>query len=523
MYKILLFLTLPIFLFSQNIKIASYNVENFFDLNYDKTEYEEYKPNTKSLWNQRNFDIKLKNIIKVIEDLDADIIALQEIENLDLIKLLAKKLPQYKYYNFIKYPKSAVGLGFLSKIEIKRTASLDVKFTNAVYRPILETTFAYKEVEFKIFNNHWPSKRANESYRIKFAKTLYDRTKELEADYDYIILGDLNSDYNEFETFKRNLKLNTTAGITGINNLLKTTIDDKFITIDDILSYKEKVHYNLWLEIPTNERFSTKFRDQNNTPDNIILSPALFDGKKLSYILNSFEVFKPDYLYKNRNISRWKMQNSSEIQIHKGEGFSDHLPIFAYFSIKDIDKKPLKNLEKQNIVLIKELYKTEKLIKPAILEDIIVIYKDENKAIIKQENSRAIYVFKNAKDLKLGFKYTLQINSIIDFYGLKEIDDFLILEEKNEEKNYKKLFIDASKINIFDFKYENEIITNLKGFVSKGRLQINGGKTIKLFSNDKSILPNDGETILIKSGHLASFRGNMQIIIHKNSDFEVLK
>lgn len=523
MHKILFLLILPLFLFSKNIKIASYNVENFFDLKYDKTEYEEYIPNTKSLWNQRNFYIKLKNIIKVIEDLDADIIALQEIENLDLMKLLVKKLPQYKYYNFIKYPRSAVGLGFLSKIEIKRTASLDVKFPRAVYRPILETTFTYNGVEFKIFNNHWPSKRANESYRIKFAKTLYDRTKELEGDYDYIILGDLNSDYNEFETFKRNLKLNTTAGITGINNLLKTTINNEFITIDDILTYKQKVHYNLWLDIPTNERFSTKFREQNNTPDNILLSPALFDGKKLSYVLNSFEVFKPNYLFNGKNIIRWKMQNLSSNQIHKGEGFSDHLPIFAYFSIKDIDKKPLKNLEKQNILSIKELYKTEKLINPAILEDIIVIYKDDNKAIIKEKNSRAIYIFKDAKDLKLGFKYSLQINSIIDFYGLKEINDFLILEEKDEEKNFKDLYLDASKIDIFDFKYENEIITNLKGFIKKGRLQINGGKTIKLFSSNKELLPKDGEIILIKSGHLASYRGNMQIIIHKNSDYGVLK
>ena len=99
LYKIILGQICIKFLFSQNIKIASYNVENFFDLNYDKTEYEEYKPNTKSLWNQRNFDIKLKNIIKVIEDLDADIIALQEIENLDLIKLY--KIPKISSWTWL--------------------------------------------------------------------------------------------------------------------------------------------------------------------------------------------------------------------------------------------------------------------------------------------------------------------------------------------------------------------------------------------------------------------------------------
>ena len=58
----------------------------------DKTDYDEYIPNNKYLWNQRTFDAKLKNIIKVLNDLDADIIALQEIENENLIKLLKQKL-----------------------------------------------------------------------------------------------------------------------------------------------------------------------------------------------------------------------------------------------------------------------------------------------------------------------------------------------------------------------------------------------------------------------------------------------
>ena len=123
MFRLLIFLFLPIILFSQNIKIASYNVENFFDLNNDKTEYIEYIPNNKHLWNQRAFDAKLKNILKVINYLDADIIALQEIENENLIKLLKQKLPQYNYYTFSKYSNSAVGLGFLSKIPIKNNKS----------------------------------------------------------------------------------------------------------------------------------------------------------------------------------------------------------------------------------------------------------------------------------------------------------------------------------------------------------------------------------------------------------------
>ena len=177
MYKYLIIFIFATFLNAQDLKIASYNVENFFDLSYDKTEYDEYIPNNKSLWNQRNFNIKLENIIKVIEDLDADIIALQEIENENLIKLLKQKLPQYSYYNFTKYPSSAVGLGFLSKIPIKNSQNLNVKFEKAVYRPILETTFKLENLEFKIFNNHWPSKKSPENYRVKCLKLIIIRVK----------------------------------------------------------------------------------------------------------------------------------------------------------------------------------------------------------------------------------------------------------------------------------------------------------------------------------------------------------
>lgn len=521
MFKLIfIFLTL-ISLNAQNIKIASYNVENFFDLENDKTEYQEFIPNGKALWNQRNFNIKLNNIIKVLEDLDADIVALQEIENRDLIRLLQKKIPKYKYYSFIKYPNSAVGLGILSKIEIKNSKSLDVKFETKLFRPILETTFVYENIEFKIFNNHWPSKNVGESYRIKYAKTLQDRLVKLEKDYDYILIGDFNADYNEFETFKKSQKLNNSMGITGINHILNTTINEKFVTYDDVLKEEKRVHYNLWLDLTSNERFSTKFKNQNNTPDNIIVSPALFDNKKLSYIPKSFQVFKPDYLYKNNEVIRWKMSSDKFNKIHKGEGFSDHLPIFAEFSIQKEDKNPLKQIEKEEISSILDLYKKEKLIEPLFLEDVVVIYKEEDKAIIKKTNDRAIYLYNNAKDLKEGFSYDLQVNQIQNFNGLNEIKDFIVEEEKSEIQNYKDFYLDASTIDIFDFKYDNEIITNLKGVVKNSRLYLDEEKFIKLYAKNRDLLPKNGEYITILRGHLASYKGNKQIIIHNLSDYKV--
>ena len=526
MLKILFLFLLTLTLNANTFSIASYNVENLFDLNEDNNEYSEFIPNTKSNWNENTFNIKVNNLVKVLKDIDADIIALQEVENRELMQLLVKKLPAYNYYSFIKYPDSAIGVGFLSKIKIKENKHLDVKFRTKLFRPILETTFLYENIEFKVFNNHWPSKAVGESYRVKYAKALQERIVQLPKDYDYILVGDFNSDYNEMQTFITNQKLNNSRGITGINQILNTVIDDKFITYDDILKNEKRVHYNLWLDIPTNERFSSKYREGNITPDNILVPAALFDTKKVSYLPNSFMVFKPEYLYENNSVKRWQISEGKFNRTHIGSGYSDHLPIYAKFSVDKNDTNILKTLEEKNEIkeepaTILDLYKKEKLTENIVLEKAVVIYKNEDKAIIKRANDRAIFIYKNAKDLKLGYSYNLQIHQIFDYYGLKEIKEFAILDEIEKVENYKSLFLDGLNIDIFDFKYENEIITNLKGIVKNSKLYLDNGKEIKIYSNKRNLLPKNGETITITNGHLASYRGNMQIILYSTSDFKI--
>ena len=65
-----------------------------------------------------------------------------------------------------------------------------------------QVIYLFCDVEFKVFNNHWPSKASAESYRVKYAKNLQERVTLLPDDYDYILIGDFNSDYNEMQTFK---------------------------------------------------------------------------------------------------------------------------------------------------------------------------------------------------------------------------------------------------------------------------------------------------------------------------------
>ncbi|MGM0518530.1 MAG: endonuclease/exonuclease/phosphatase family protein [Campylobacterota bacterium] len=510
-------------LYSKNFTVSTYNVENLFDLENNKTEYFEYRINNKTNWNKKNFKIKLKNSIDIIRKIDADIIALQEIENRNILETLQNKLPKYKYISFSKYNNSAIGLGFLSKIKIVSSNNIDVNFYRRVYRPILETTFKIDNIEFKIFNNHWPSKRVDESYRIKYAKRLFDRVKQLPKDYDYIILGDLNSNYNEYQTFKYDKKLNTTDSITGINHILNTHLDGEFNTYDDFMKKRKRSHLNLWLELDINSRYSSSYRNQYITPDNIILPQALFDNKKLSYIKKSFMVYKDENIINNSKIYRWQVNYKDKKNYHKGVGYSDHLPLKASFSTNKNYRNSLEdniiNQNKQEFK-ISYLYSKEKLIDSIILKDVIVIYKNNNSAIIKQRNNRAIYLYKNAKNLKKGFMYDLKVNQIKDYNGLKEIENFEIVKEYGKYKNYKQLYLEGNDINILDAKFQNEIIKNMNFTVKRKRLYFNKNDYIYMYAKDESDLPKSNTKIEVKSGHLGVYRGKKQIIFYNKSDYE---
>jgi len=506
------FCALQISLYAVDFKVASYNVENFFDLHDDKTEYKEYRPNTKS-WNKKSFHNKLQNISKTIHDLDADILALQEIESEIVVKNIIKKNPKYKYFKFIKNKSSAIGLALLSKYPIIKTKNIKLRTYEKYSRDILKATLSIKNKALIIYVNHWRSKRTKESKRIKYALALKTEIDTLSKEEDYIILGDLNSNYNEYQTFKYDKKLNDTYNITGINQILNTTIEENFVHKNNILNYEENVLFNTWLELPKHKRYSTKFKNQNNTPDNILLSASLFDAQNISYINNSFDVFKKKYLFKKNAIYRWNRS--------KYIGYSDHLPIYAFFSTTkqkySFKKKTLVN--HQNTIA--DLYKVQQ-VSDFFLKNVTVIYKSKKIAILKQnKNGKAIMLYKPNKILKKGKSYNFVVNKIDEFNGLKEIVSISNISHNKSVKYYKKFYLNANKIDLFDHNLVNNIIRNLEGVYKKRYLYF-GKKRIRLYFSKGVKKPKEESKLFISSGHLSIFKSSIQIVLHKQSDFKKL-
>jgi endonuclease/exonuclease/phosphatase family metal-dependent hydrolase len=340
----------------KRLRVASYNVENLFDLDYSGGEYKEYIPNSESGWNSVIYKKKLRNIAFVVAQLEADIIAFQEIENknalLDLRDEIKKRGIYYKYSAIAdtkqkKSKRVSVTTTLLSKFPIESISEVKVS-NHPMNRDILEVGVKIGDEVLYIFVNHWKSKSGGESRRIKSAEALKERLDKFPSDTPYILLGDFNSNYNEYKTFLKSKHLNDSDGETGINHTLKTIevndwdITIKFkkmlgmeIEIED--TTKEKVakqssnelNYNLWNELPENDRWSYLYGRKKETLDNIIISKGLLDGKGIEFVDGTFKVFRNGgVLDKKGKVYRWQ---KDKMKRHIGKGFSDHLPIYADF------------------------------------------------------------------------------------------------------------------------------------------------------------------------------------------------
>lgn len=326
----------------ETFSVAFYNVENLFDNEFDGNEYPEYRPDPKN-WNQQMFDKKYDNIASVISALGAGITALCEVEDRDalthLADVLRKKGCPYQHRCIIDtVAGSSTNPAILSRYPITQAVLHPVPLSGALpTRGILEADIAIKGKPLKLFVNHWPSKHHAESFRLAAADTLLSLLSKLPPKTDYIIVGDFNCDYNEFATFTT-FGHNDTRGITGINTRLGTTQPASDATTrnrfeDEVLQLPFPSHYDLWLELPDAVRMSYVLKGNRQTPDHILIPPALYDTIGISYVDNSFNSFTwGSRLLKNNRPTGWQMRYAQKSKFHIGEGYSDHLPIVATFT-----------------------------------------------------------------------------------------------------------------------------------------------------------------------------------------------
>jgi endonuclease/exonuclease/phosphatase family metal-dependent hydrolase len=517
----------------KSLKIASWNVENLFDAVYDGTEYDEYIPGRHG-WSRRMAEKKLLSTARVICDIDADVVALQEVENRHILKLLRKRLEEvgctYRYGAITSDRKVPIHNALISRIPI--SSHRDIRITPfGRERSILEVTLD-TDPRLRIFVNHWRSKSGPESARVLYAKTLKRRLERLPPQSEYILLGDFNSDILEYKKLKSGL--NDTGGVTGINHILKSIgKDGRLVRYSDLKSSAKRLsHCSLWTQLPVSSRWSHNFYGKKEALDAILIPPTLADGRGWDYLEGSFGVFKPGYLFgRHGEIRRWEYRKGR----HRGRGYSDHLPIYAVFTLHTnslLDKigavftrnetKSTQKVGSTHTTDIRTLLETAHRDLPLTLPRATVIFKRGDSAIVRHSpKSPALLLYRCASDLEEGKTYDLTIYRMKNYKGMKEAVDIEIARKRGGTDI--SGYITPFRISLLKGDRSVSLVTGpVVGVFDKGKIVIDG-KRVNIFFKRGVRRPRNGSRIIVKRAQIGYYNGRKELVVWSSDDYETME
>ncbi|WP_354587825.1 endonuclease/exonuclease/phosphatase family protein [Puniceicoccus vermicola] len=176
-----------------------------------------------------------------------------------------------------------------------------------------------------VIDNHWKSGASRPETEVirllnaRTARSALDGILAVDPRADVIFAGDLNSYYDQISLYPEMER-------TGVNSVLGSQGDEQAVADG------EEDLYNLWFELPVDERFSEVWRGRKGTLMNMLITPGLYDDRGIRYIDGSFEVLRLPGL----NMDEWGRPARFQFE-GEGRGGSDHLPILARFETVDGD------------------------------------------------------------------------------------------------------------------------------------------------------------------------------------------
>ncbi|MFW6284341.1 MAG: endonuclease/exonuclease/phosphatase family protein [Desulfosalsimonas sp.] len=508
------------------IKIATYNLENLFDIKHDGTEYPGYIPDGPLGWNRVMMETKVDRLARVIHDLDADIIGLQEVESPRALVKLRQRLAQmgsaYPHFAIAAARDAAVRCALLSRFAVVDSSEIFAEKGSG--RGILRADVDVDGKRLIVFVNHWKSKSGPESRRIAGARALAEAVEKLPEKTDYVLLGDFNTNYNEPETIAKRPSLNDTGGKTGLQDVLNTHFKGEPVNEPQLIKTAgQRLHYNLWHELPEHRRWSARFAGRPQSPDAILLPAALYDDHGLSYLDNSFDRFDPGYLFDGHRIRRWQRADRGRGR-HLGRGYSDHLPVYACLQTGPFafqpEAAPLGRPLKK--VQIAALYKAKAGAVHFELRNCAVIYRHGDNAVIKQPGGRAVYVYKAAEDLDKGSYYDLVVTRLKRFHGNLEITGIKKVRPRPGIAPANDLYITDPDADFSDPKLENEVIGTYTGRYANGYFYYGNQRQIRLYFDDKALAPQARARIRIRRARIGYHR-SPELVIEKKSQIREVK
>ena len=315
---------------TKSLRIAFWNLENFFDPYVDSTRtYNEYTENGGQHWTLSRFYKKRNNIYKTILALSEGeplaIFGMCEVENTFVTTMLFQETPLRKHnYRIIHYEgedRRGIDVAIAYSIDkVQLISSEVIKIRNPdnehfKTRDILYAKFYDRKSDtLHCFVNHWPSRYGGEKETIHLrelaALLLKSKVDSLimlnESIPKIVIMGDFND----------------TPLDNSIFNVLKAKTLERHQENDTLI--------NLFSDVSKLGFEGTlKHRYRWQTFDQIIISKSLYNNSKsIHYIDNTATIFHRDFLFIDDNTYGGKKLFRTYIGPKYQGGYSDHLPIY---------------------------------------------------------------------------------------------------------------------------------------------------------------------------------------------------
>jgi len=320
---------------TKELRIASYNIENYYDPFVDSTrEYNEFTAEGEQRWTYYRYKRKRTNTYKTIMAMGAGkpitLLGFSEIENDYVLRDLINSTPLKQYnYQYINYPSPDrrgidVGIIYLTDqlrlIYSEPIPLIDPENPRFKSRDILYASFLVDQADtIHVYVNHWPSRWGGEvatkPLRMLAAKRLRRHVDSIMENVNrhakIIIMGDFNDTPEE-------------ASITeGLRALSRKEIsqDDELInlfTSDNDLGYSGTLKYQYNWQVF----------------DMLIISQSLYNQPKgLRYKNGSAQIFTAPFLFVEDERYMGEKLFRTYIGPKYQGGFSDHLPILIDLQI----------------------------------------------------------------------------------------------------------------------------------------------------------------------------------------------
>ncbi|WP_300286217.1 endonuclease/exonuclease/phosphatase family protein [uncultured Alistipes sp.] len=298
-----------------SVRIAFYNAESLYDTVSTRGSADRaWTPQGERQWNTERYRTKIEHIARVIDDLDADLIAVAEVENENVVRdLMFAMRSDYNYIHRNARDRRGMDIVLVYKGSLFFPRRARLHAGPGLPRELLVVEGELDGTPLTLIACHLPSllnRAADRRRALSSLRATADSVREAHPENALVVLGDFNAAPDAPDP----VRILSIAPCPPQGRKRPQQTSETLLSPFFALSRRGYGSY--------------VYRDRRSLYDHILLSPHLVaEGSKLRYG-GSCGIFVRDYMIHREGRSAGYPLRTFRGRTYLG-GYSDHLPVFV--------------------------------------------------------------------------------------------------------------------------------------------------------------------------------------------------